>query len=50
MRITKNADGTFTETPVTVQTRQWDEKMNLYPIPQSELFCNTNLNPQNTGW
>ncbi len=33
-----------------VRTRTWQEKMNLYPIPQSELFANTNLNPQNTGW
>ena len=33
-----------------VETRTWAEKMYLYPIPQSELFCNPNLNPQNTGW
>ena len=34
----------------SVETRTWAEKMYLYPIPQSELFCNPNLNPQNTGW
>ena len=34
----------------TVRTRTWAERQNLYPIPQSELFCNPNLNPQNTGW
>ena len=29
--------------------RQWDEKYNLYPIPQSELRKNPNLT-QNPGW
>ena len=33
-----------------VETRVWAERMNLYPIPKSELFSNQNLNPQNTGW
>ena len=33
-----------------VENRTWAEKMYLYPIPQSELFCNTNLGPQNPGW
>ena len=35
---------------VLVENRTWADKMYLYPIPQSELFCNTNLNPQNDGW
>ena len=35
---------------VTVETRTWSARQNLFPIPQSELFCNPNLNPQNTGW
>ena len=30
-------------------TRQWDEKFNFYPIPQSELKKNPNLT-QNPGW
>ena len=30
-------------------TRQWDEKFNLCPIPQSELKKNPNLT-QNPGW
>ncbi len=30
-------------------TRQWDEKFNFYPIPQSELRKNSNLS-QNAGW
>ncbi len=32
------------------ENRYWNDKMNLYPIPQSELFANPNLAPQNTGW
>ena len=35
---------------MTVETRTWTARQNLFPIPQSELFCNPNLNPQNTGW
>jgi hypothetical protein len=50
LNITKNADGTFTETPVTVQTRQWDDKMNLFPIPQSEILKSGNVLTQNPGW
>ncbi len=33
-----------------VERRTWADRMYLYPIPQSELFCNTNLKPQNPGW
>lgn len=32
------------------ESRLWNDRMYLYPIPQSELFKNTNLNPQNPGW
>lgn len=32
-----------------VETRVWDEKMNLYPIPQGERFKNNKLG-QNPGW
>lgn len=35
---------------MTVETRTWSARQNLFPIPQSELFCNPKLNPQNTGW
>ena len=35
---------------ILVENRVWADRMYLYPIPQSELFCNQNLNPQNTGW
>ena len=49
VEIIKNGS-TFTYARKTVRSRTWQTKMNLYPIPQEELFCNTNLNPQNTGW
>ena len=35
---------------VMVERRTWADRMNLYPIPQKELFNNPNLNPQNEGW
>ena len=35
---------------ILVEKRTWADRMYLYPIPQSELFCNTNLGPQNPGW
>ncbi|MCD8166919.1 MAG: RagB/SusD family nutrient uptake outer membrane protein [Bacteroides sp.] len=48
MKITLNADGTYTYTRQTVQ-RQWDDKMYFFPIPQSERAKNPNLT-QNPGW
>jgi SusD family. len=48
MKITKNADGTFTYTRHNV-SRKWDDKMYLFPIPQSERLKNPNLE-QNPGW
>ena len=50
LEITKNADGTFTETPKTVQTRQWQDKMYLFPIPQSEILKSGGVLTQNPGW
>lgn len=32
-----------------IQTRIWDDKMYLYPIPQTEIYINNNL-IQNEGW
>jgi hypothetical protein len=49
MEITMNQDSTFTYDKVTIENRQWDPKMNLYPIPQSELYKNSNLE-QNPDW
>lgn len=48
MNITLNADGTYTYTPQQV-SRQWDDKMYFYPIPQTEISKNGNLK-QNPGW
>lgn len=47
--IIKTADGLEYSLQM-VERRTWADRMNLYPIPQEELFCNPNLNPQNTGW
>lgn len=33
----------------TIKTRNWDEKYNLFPIPQSEILINSKLK-QNPGW
>lgn len=48
MKITLNSDGSFTYTRQTV-SRQWDDKMYLFPIPQTEIAKNPNLT-QNEGW
>lgn len=48
MEITQNADGSLKYTRKTV-SRQWDDKMYLFPIPQSEKLKNGNLG-QNPGW
>ncbi len=54
MEITKNADGSFTYTPVLnpsyITTRKWGgDYQNLWPIPQSEILKSGNLK-QNEGW
>ena len=49
VEITKSGNQ-FSYKRFTVENRTWSARQNLYPIPQSELFCNPNLNPQNTGW
>ena len=48
MVITQNSNGTFT---YTRQTKQlvWNDRMYLYPIPESEIRKNPNLE-QNPGW
>lgn len=48
MQITKNDDGTYTYTPKTIN-RRWEDKMYLFPIPQSEILKDPNLT-QNPGW
>ena len=48
MKLTKAEDGTITYTRNTV-SRQWDDKMYFFPIPQTEIMKNKNLT-QNPGW
>lgn len=50
VKIEKQADGTLHFYKNLYETRKWRDCMYLYPIPQEEIFKNTNLNPQNTGW
>jgi SusD family. len=47
--IEKGADGLTFKRKI-YKNRYWNSRMNLYPIPLSELNKNENLNPQNTGW
>lgn len=49
MHITKNEDGSYTYTPKTVN-RLWEEKFNFFPIPQSDIMKNPNLDQSITGW
>lgn len=48
--ITKADDGTKTYVRRLYENRTWNDRMYLYPIPQSELYINQNLAPQNPGW
>ena len=48
MKLTKNDDGSISYTRQNV-SRQWNDKMYLFPIPQTELMKNSNLT-QNPGW
>ena len=48
MKLTKNEDGTITYKR-NVVNRVWNDKMYLFPIPQSERMKNPNLS-QNAGW
>lgn len=52
MRITKNADGSFTYTPQSdTSTRSyWDDKMYLFPLAQSEILKSGGALTQNPGW
>ena len=48
MQITKNADGSF-KYEITKSARNWEDKMYLFPIPQTEMQKNPALE-QNPGW
>ena len=50
MHIVKNQDGSFSYNREVVK-RNWDDKMYLFPIPQSEILKHNNSNfTQNPGW
>ena len=49
VNITKESDDEFTYEQKLVEQRVFEEKMYRYPLPQSELFNNPNLQ-QNSGW
>jgi hypothetical protein len=48
MKITKNSDNTYNYERKEL-SRQWEDKMYFFPIPQDERMKNPNL-IQNTGW
>ena len=48
MNIVKQGE-TIVYTPGPLETRQWDDKMYFFPIPQSEIQKAGNLE-QNSGW
>lgn len=50
VKIQKESDGTLHFYRQVYENRKWADRMYLYPIPQSELYKNTNLAPQNIGW
>lgn len=49
VEIIRNADNSFKYTPVTVESRTFNEKMYLYPIPQNDLNIGSGL-VQNPLW
>ncbi len=49
MNIVKNNDGSFLYQNELIEQRVWNDKMYLYPIPQNEVYINSNLT-QNNGW
>lgn len=48
--IEKLDDGTKLYQKELYESRMWNDRMYLYPLPQDELFKNNNLAPQNQGW
>jgi hypothetical protein len=50
VNILKDANGVFTYTPFDLEKRVFDQKMYLYPIPQSEIVKGNGNMVQNPGW
>lgn len=49
MRVLQPTAGNYTYTKEVIETRAWDPKMYLYPIPQSEMNKSVAMK-QNPGW
>ena len=49
MKIIRDANSNLIYEKTLLEVRAFDDKMYLYPIPQSEIFKSKNLT-QNTGW
>ncbi|NOU61763.1 RagB/SusD family nutrient uptake outer membrane protein [Marinifilum caeruleilacunae] len=49
MHVELGSEGEYIYRNIDVETRVWNERMNLFPIPQTELYKNSNLT-QNPGW
>ena len=50
LEITKNGDDSFTENKKVLQNRLWEDKMYLFPIPQSEILKSGGTLTQTPGW
>ncbi len=48
--ISKNEDNALIYKRIRCENRTWNNRMNLYPIPQTELYNNEHLYPQNPNW
>jgi starch-binding outer membrane protein, SusD/RagB family len=50
VKIIRASNGTFNYTPIDLEKRVFQEKMYLYPIPQSEIVKSNGNIVQNPGW
>lgn len=50
MKIIRDANSNFIYEKTLLEVRSFEDKMYLYPIPQSEIFKSNNKLKQNTGW
>jgi hypothetical protein len=50
VRITRETSGAFKYDPYEVEKRVFQDKMYLYPIPQSEIIKTNGSIIQNPGW
>ena len=50
VEIERSVEGALNFSRNLYKRRAWSEKMNLFPIPNSEIYSNPNLAPQNKGW